>query len=76
MQYSTAIGAPVSMGALAPGDLVFFAGTWGAGISHVAIYVGGGNIVHAMTSGYGVQVSSLYEGYWMAHYYGAIRPYR
>jgi len=76
MQYSTAIGAPVSMGALAPGDLVFFAGTWGGGISHVAIYVGGGSIVHAMTYGYGVQVSSLYEAYWMAHYYGAIRPYR
>lgn len=76
MQYSTGIGAPVSMGALAPGDLVFFAGTAGPGITHVAMYIGGGSVVHATTPAYGVQISSIYEPYWRAHYYGAIRPYR
>lgn len=76
-QYSTAYGAAVgSMNNLAPGDLVFFAGTYGRGISHVAIYIGGGSIVHAMTPSLGVQVSSLWSNYWTSHYYGAIRVRR
>lgn len=76
-QFSTAYGAMVgSMGNLAPGDLVFFAGTAGPGISHVAIYIGGGRIVHAMTYSLGVQVSNIYDSYWANHYYGAIRVRR
>ncbi len=76
-QYSTAYGAMVGMNSLAPGDLVFFVGTGGGyGITHVAIYVGGGRIVHAMTPGLGVQVSNLYSSYWQSHYYGALRVYR
>jgi uncharacterized protein YgiM (DUF1202 family) len=76
-QYSTAYGAAVgSMNNLAPGDLMFFAGTAGPGISHVSIYIGGGQMVHAMTPGLGVGVSNIWEGYWVGHYYGAIRPYR
>ncbi|NJO07043.1 MAG: SH3 domain-containing protein [Chloroflexaceae bacterium] len=76
-QFSSAYGAPIgNIGNLAPGDLVFFAGTAGPGITHVAIYIGGGRIVHAMAPGLGVQVSDLYSSYWISHYYGAIRPYR
>lgn len=76
-QYSTAYGAMVGMNSLAPGDLVFFVGTGGGyGITHVAIYIGGGRIVHAMTPALGVQVSNLYSGYWQSHYYGALRVYR
>lgn len=76
-QYSTAYGAVVgSMNNLAPGDLMFFAGTYGRGISHVALYVGGGRMVHAMAPGLGVQVSGIWEGYWTSHYYGAIRVRR
>jgi cell wall-associated NlpC family hydrolase len=76
-QFSTAHGAPVTtMANLAPGDLVFFAGTAGPGISHVGVYIGGGRFVHAMAPGLGVQVSGIYEGYWVGHYAGAIRPYR
>lgn len=76
-QYSTAYGAAVgSMSNLAPGDLMFFAGTAGPGISHVAMYIGGGRMVHAMTPALGVGVSSIWDGYWVGHYYGAIRPYR
>jgi uncharacterized protein YgiM (DUF1202 family) len=77
-QYSTAYGARVGgMSGLAPGDLVFFVGTGGhRGISHVALYIGGGRIVHAMTPSRGVQVSNIWDGYWVGHYYGAIRPYR
>ncbi|MFV9505102.1 MAG: SH3 domain-containing protein [Oscillochloridaceae bacterium umkhey_bin13] len=77
-QYSTRHGAMVgSMNNLAPGDLMFFANTGGRrGISHVAIYIGGGQMVHAMTPRYGVQVSGIWSSYWQKTYVGAIRPYR
>jgi cell wall-associated NlpC family hydrolase len=77
-QFSTRYGAMIgNLGSLAPGDLVFFAGTGGhRGISHVAIYIGGGQIVHAMTPSYGVQVSGVWSSYWQNHFVGAIRPYR
>ena len=77
-QYSTRIGAMIgSLSNLAPGDLVFFAGTGGGrGITHVAIYIGGGQIVHAMTPSYGVQVSNVWSSYWQSHFVGAVRPYR
>lgn len=44
-QYSA--GVPVSKGDLQPGDLVFYYG----GISHVGIYAGNGQIVHASRPG-------------------------
>jgi len=77
-QFSTRHGAMIgSMGNLAPGDLMFFANTGGrGGISHVAIYIGGGQMVHAMTPRYGVQVSGIWSSYWQSHFAGAIRPYR
>lgn len=77
-QFSTRYGAAISsMDNLKAGDLVFFAGTAGhRGISHVGIYIGGGRIVHAMTPRFGVQVSNLYDDYWVRHYAGAIRPNR
>ena len=77
-QYSTSVGAMVgSMSNLQPGDLMFFVNTGGRrGISHVAIYIGGGRMVHAMTPSYGVQVSNIWSSYWVNHYYGGIRPYR
>ncbi|MEP7191129.1 MAG: SH3 domain-containing C40 family peptidase, partial [Roseiflexaceae bacterium] len=77
-QFNTAYGASVgSMDNLKPGDLVFFKGTGGhRGISHVALYIGGGRVVHAMTPRYGVQVSNVYDSYWVKHYYGGIRPNR
>jgi phenylalanyl-tRNA synthetase beta subunit len=48
-------GRPVELDALQPGDLLFRGGPWHklskaerAGVSHVALYVGGGKIVHAV----------------------------
>ena len=77
-QFSTRYGAAISsMDNLKAGDLVFFSGTGGhRGISHVAIYIGGGRIVHAMTPRYGVQISNVFDDYWVRHYAGAIRPNR
>ncbi len=59
---------------LAPGDMMFFVNTSGRrGITHVSMYIGDGKMVHAMTPRYGVQVSSIYDSYWLDHYYGAVR---
>jgi cell wall-associated NlpC family hydrolase len=49
------MGAPVSRSALQPGDLVFFYSP----VSHVGMYIGNGQMVHAATSGQPVKVVSL-----------------
>lgn len=64
-------GSSVNKSNLAPGDLVFF-NTYGS-VSHVGIYVGGGNFIHAANERSGVTVSSLSEGYYLSHYAGARR---
>lgn len=56
-----------------PGDLIYFAGTYGTGISHAGIYIGDGQMIHAANPGTGVIISSLYSDYYTNHYYGAIR---
>jgi cell wall-associated NlpC family hydrolase len=53
------MGQPVSRDQLQPGDLVFFYSP----VSHVGIYVGNGQMVHAPTSGDVVKVSPLMSGY-------------
>jgi len=56
-----------------PGDLVYFAGTYRAGISHTGVYIGDGMFIHAENEGTGVVISSIYSDYYAGHYYGAIR---
>jgi len=65
------VGHPVSQRSLRPGDLVFFQ-TYAAGASHVGIYVGAGQFVHASSSN-GVRVDSLSEDYYASRYIGARR---
>jgi cell wall-associated NlpC family hydrolase len=59
-------GTPVSKGNLQPGDLVFFYSP----VSHVAMYIGNGQIVHALNSSKPVQVMKLDS---MPSYAGARR---
>lgn len=66
-------GAWVDWGDWLPGDLVYFAGTYRAGISHTGVYIGDGQFIHAENEGTGVVISSLYSDYYSAHYYGAYR---
>lgn len=59
-------GRHVSKGELQPGDLVFYY----SGISHVGMYVGGGQIVHASRPGKPIG----YAGVDSMPYMGAVRP--
>ena len=61
-------GTHVSTDQLEPGDLVFFHGE-----SHVGIYIGGGQFVHAPHTGDVVKVSSLSDSWYSSGYDGAVR---
>ena len=49
-------GTSVAISDIMPGDLLFYSD--GSGISHVALYIGGGQIVHAATESQGIIISN------------------
>lgn len=51
-------GAKISASEAKPGDLFFYGN--GSGINHVAIYIGGGQVVHASSPRTGIKISSAY----------------
>lgn len=65
------VGEPVTRTDLKAGDLVFF-GSSSNDITHVGIYAGEGDFVHA-SSGRGVVRSKLFSGWYLEHYQGARR---
>ena len=66
------VGMWVNRADLQPGDLVFFS-TYEAGASHVGIYIGNGQFVHASSGAGQVVSTSLYSQYYQARYLGARR---
>ena len=67
-------GRKVSRSELQPGDLVFFCSPGSGGrINHAALYVGGGDIIHARYSLGKVYRNSLSENYYSTYYVGAVR---
>ncbi len=65
------IGTPAHRRQLLYGDLVFFR-TDSRPVSHVGIYTGYGEFIHASTSR-GVIISKLKDKYWSERYVGACR---
>lgn len=66
-------GRAVSAKELQPGDLVFFVNTYQPGLSHVGIYIGGGQMIQAGSERTGVTTSNIWDSYWGPRYYAARR---
>ncbi len=66
-------GQSVGMNELQPGDLVFFSNTFRPGLSHVGIYIGDGQFVHAENESTGVRVSDLNSDYYASRWSGGTR---
>ena len=65
-------GVSVSKSELQPGDLVFFSDD-GYGVTHVGIFIGGTEFIHASTSRTGVIISDLSTSYYQRVWWGAKR---
>ncbi len=68
MQYKA--GSYVAKQNLQQGDLVFFATKGGKRVTHVGMYVGGDNFIHAPRTGKTVRVASLANSFWKKTYVG------
>ena len=66
------VGEPVARAKLRAGDLLFFRNSAGA-VHHVAMYVGGGQMIHAPATGMPVAVVALSSAPYAAEYAGARR---
>ncbi|WP_257154649.1 C40 family peptidase [Bacillus cereus] len=55
----------------APGDLVFFQGTYKEGISHIGIYIGNNRMFNA--GGTHLHYADLSQKYWADHFVGIRR---
>lgn len=66
-------GTSVSKANLQPGDLVFFSSNGGYSVTHVGIYIGNNQFVHASTPKVGVVISKLDSSYYTSVWFGAKR---
>lgn len=65
-------GIPVKKSELKPGDLLFF-NTSGKGISHVGLYIGDGNMIHASSGKGRVEITDINSKYYSTRYVTARR---
>lgn len=66
-------GVHIKRSELSPGDLVFFSSNGGKGVTHVGLYIGDDEFVHASRPGIGVVISRLDSSYYTTGWYGAKR---
>jgi len=64
-------GTPISRSRLAKGDLVFFTTSQGQKVTHVGIYTGDGQFIHAPGKDKRIRIDSLLNGYFKTHYMGS-----
>ena len=72
-------GSHPSLKELQPGDLVFFSGTYDNpytkyGLTHVGIYIGNNQFVHAASENLGTRIDTLDDPYWKPKIYHTTRP--
>jgi len=65
-------GSPIKSSQLREGDLVFY-NTNHDSYSHVGIYLGNSQFIHAPSSGGKVRIENMTLDYWKKHYNGARR---
>lgn len=65
-------GMKISKTELRPGDLVFF-NTVGSNISHVGLYIGEGNMIHASSGKGKVRIDTILSGWYSSRYVTARR---
>ncbi len=70
-QYSSS--KKISKSQLQAGDLIFFSNSTAGTVGHVAIYIGGGQMIHAANSRTGVCIDSINSSYYTSHYIGCGR---
>jgi len=68
-----AVTQRISKDELQPGDLVFFNTVRRRAYSHVGIYMGDGQFIHAPSRGERVRIDNLSASYWQKHFGGARR---
>ena len=67
------VGVAVSKSHLHPGDLIFSSTDGSGRVTHVAIYVGNGQMIHAPRTGKNVEKVSISNSYWTKTYVGSRR---
>lgn len=67
------LGVPVSLSNLQPGDILVWSNTYMPGPSHVGIYIGGGQFIHAENAYTGVTITSINSSYYASRFTGARR---
>lgn len=53
-------GREISISQLQPGDLIFYIGSGSTRVSHVSIYIGNNQVIHALNQSKGICISNLY----------------
>lgn len=66
------LGEAIPLEDLQPGDLVFF-NTLKSAFSHVGIYLGNGQFIHAPSAGGKIKIGDMHDRYWASHFNGARR---
>ncbi|BCA80252.1 NlpC/P60 family protein [Desulfuromonas sp. AOP6] len=66
-------GVPVQRHALKQGDLVFFATQGGQRVTHVGLYIGGGQFIHAPRTGKTVRTENLSNSFFTRTFVGGRR---
>lgn len=62
----------INKASIQPGDLIFFSTGRGPAVSHVGLYIGSNQMIHASSSR-GVVVSNIFDDYYMRHYHSSGR---